>query len=182
MSASLFIGNLPYNASEGELRELFSTVGQLLSVYLPTERESGKLRGFAFIEYSEQAHAEEAIRRFDQHSYKGRPLRVTEARSRDERPRTTNQPRPLLNPSNQANSQRVSEPSPQSAKPMRNFGPDAAPRRRGKSERKVDRRPKQPMREVGRTQFFGGDDDDSYGDEVDGENFASRETDSEDNE
>ena len=61
MPVSLFVGNLPYNATEGELRELFSAVGALLNVYLPTDRESGKLRGFAFIEFSERAHAEEAF-------------------------------------------------------------------------------------------------------------------------
>src|SRR5689334_2091137 len=96
MPVSLFVGNLPYNATEGELRELFSAVGALLNVYLPTDRESGKLRGFAFIEFSERAHAEEAIRRFNQHLFKGRPLTVNEARAREERPRTGAPSRPPL--------------------------------------------------------------------------------------
>jgi RNA recognition motif-containing protein len=182
MPVSLFVGNLPFNATEGELRELFSTVGSLLNVYLPTDRESGKLRGFAFLEFSERAPAEEAIRRFNQHLFKGRPLTVNEARAREERPRTGTSSRPPLYNSGFAPRPQASEPPAQSAKPTRNFGPDATQRRRGKNDQKSDRSPKGPMREVERSQFFGGEEDDSFDAELDGENFASRENLPEDDE
>jgi RNA recognition motif-containing protein len=182
MSVSLFIGNLPFNATEGELRDLFSTVGSLLSIYLPTDRESGKLRGFAFIEYQEPAHAAEAIRRFDQQLYKGRPLRVTEARARESRPRTgAPAPTPAMG-SRLAITQEADGPQLRRDKPERNFGPDAAPRRHSKSGHKSERSPKRPMREVERSQFFGVDDDESFESDVEGENFASRESFTEDNE
>jgi RNA recognition motif-containing protein len=181
MAVSLFVGNLPYNATEAELRALFSTVGQLSNVYLPTDRETGKLRGFAFIEFSERAHAEEAIRRFNNELFKGRPLTVNEARAREERPRTSMPPRtPSYN--TQAGRSEASEPQGVSNKPTRNFSPDAAPKRRGKNEQKSERNPKRPIREVERAQFFGGDDDDSYDGEFEEDNFASREVQSEDSE
>ncbi|MBI3649707.1 MAG: hypothetical protein HY231_01520 [Acidobacteria bacterium] len=183
MAVSLFVGNLPYNASEAELRELFSTVGTLVKVYLPTDRESGKLRGFAFIEYNERAEAEEAIRRFNQHLFKGRPLTVNEARARDERPRTGAPSRPPLYNSPSAIRPPMGEaPPPTGGKPTRNFGADAPPRRRGKNEQKSERGPKGPMREVERSRFFGGHDDDAYDSDLEGENFASRETLPEDDE
>ena len=85
MPVSLFVGNLPYNATEAELRELFSEVGSLVNVYLPTDRETGKLRGFAFVDFRERTDAEEAIRRFNQQLFKGRPLTVNEARPKEDR-------------------------------------------------------------------------------------------------
>jgi RNA recognition motif-containing protein len=182
MTVSLFVGNLPYNATEGELRELFSAVGSLVNVYLPTDRESGKLRGFAFVDFRERAHAEEAIRRFNQQLFKGRPLTVNEARAREERPRTGAPSRPPLFNSGSAPGPQANEPPPQSAKPTRNFGPDATQRRRGKNEQKSARGPKRPMRDVERSQFFGGYDDDPLDGDVQEENFASRENQSEDNE
>ena len=85
MSVRLFIGNLPYSASEAELREHLSTVGDPTSVVLPVDRETGRPRGFAFVDYADRAVAEEVIRRFDQQPFKGRPLAVSEARPREER-------------------------------------------------------------------------------------------------
>jgi RNA recognition motif-containing protein len=78
MSVRLFVGNLPYDATEADLREHFSAVAPLSYIYLPLDRETGKPRGFAFIEYSEQSHAQEAIRRFNSQMFKGRPLAVNE--------------------------------------------------------------------------------------------------------
>src|SRR3954466_13173695 len=85
MSVRLFIGNLPYTATEAELREHLSSVGLPTSVVLPVDRETGRPRGFAFVDYSDRAIAEEAIRQFDQQPFKGRPLAVSEARPREER-------------------------------------------------------------------------------------------------
>jgi cold-inducible RNA-binding protein len=85
VSVRLFIGNLPYSASEAELREHLSRVGEPTSVVLPVDRETGRPRGFAFVDYADRAVAEEAIRQFDQQPFKGRPLAVSEARPREER-------------------------------------------------------------------------------------------------
>jgi RNA recognition motif-containing protein len=83
MSARLFVGNLPFDVTEAELRELFSPVGPLSYVFLPVDRETGKKRGFAFVEFAEEAKAAEALRRFNEQQFKGRPLALSEARARD---------------------------------------------------------------------------------------------------
>ena len=86
MSVRLFIGNLPYTATEADLREHLSSVGVPASVVLPVDRETGRPRGFAFVDYADRAVAEEAIKRFDQQPFKGRGLAVSEARPREDRP------------------------------------------------------------------------------------------------
>lgn len=86
MPVRLFVGNLPYEVSEAELRSHFAPAGQLYSVFIPIDRATGKPRGFAFIEFNEQREAEEAIRLFHQQSFKGRPLAVNEARPKEARP------------------------------------------------------------------------------------------------
>src|SRR6267143_6326025 len=86
MAVRLFVGNLPYSATEAALREHFSSIGPLSYIYLPMDRETGKPRGFAFVEFSDRAHAEDAIRRFNNQPFMGRPLAVNEAREREDRP------------------------------------------------------------------------------------------------
>ena len=86
MSVRLFIGNLPYAANEVDLREHLSSVGAPAQIVLPVDRETGRPRGFAFVDYAERSVAEEAIRRFNQQPFKGRPLAVSEARPREDRP------------------------------------------------------------------------------------------------
>ena len=86
MSVRLFIGNLPYTATEAELRDHLSSVGEPAQIVLPTDRETGRPRGFAFVDYADRAVAEEAIRQFNQQPFKGRPLAVSEARPREDRP------------------------------------------------------------------------------------------------
>jgi RNA recognition motif-containing protein len=85
VSVRLFIGNLPYSATEADLREHLSSVGAPTSVVLPVDRETGRPRGFAFVDYADRAIAEQAIQRFDQQPFRGRPLAVSEARPREER-------------------------------------------------------------------------------------------------
>lgn len=81
----LFIGNLPYNATEDDIRQHFSAVGQPTQIVRPLDRETGRARGFAFVEYGERPAAEEAIKRFDGQLFMGRPLAVSEARAREDR-------------------------------------------------------------------------------------------------
>ena len=83
MAVRLFVGNMPYGATEADLRAHFSAVGQPSQVVLPVDRETGRPRGFAFVEFLERAHAEEAIQRFNQQPFMGRPLSVSEARPRE---------------------------------------------------------------------------------------------------
>src|SRR3954463_6045355 len=85
MSVRLFIGNLPYSATEAELRQHLSSVGEPSSVVLPVDRDTGRPRGFAFVDYADRAVAEAAIKKFDQQPFKGRGLAVSEARPREER-------------------------------------------------------------------------------------------------
>ncbi|HZS09674.1 MAG TPA: RNA-binding protein [Blastocatellia bacterium] len=161
MPVRLFVGNLPYHATEAELRELFSAVGPLTYVSLPTDRESGQPRGFAFIEFSERAQAEEAIRRFNNQAFKGRRLAVNEARVREDRQQAGAPSRPSFNRPSSTTQPDPADPPAPGNKPSRNFGPDAsAQRNRGKTKggSKSERTPKGPMREMVRGQFFGEDD------------------------
>ena len=86
MAVRLFIGNLPYSATEADLRAHFATVAEPSHVVMPVDRETGRPRGFAFVEFAERANAEEVIKRFDAQPFQGRSLAVSEARPRDERP------------------------------------------------------------------------------------------------
>jgi RNA recognition motif-containing protein len=81
----LFVGNLPYQATEDDLRTHFSQVGQPTQIVRPLDRETGRARGFAFVEYAERSVAETAIKQFDGQLFMGRPLAVSEARAREER-------------------------------------------------------------------------------------------------
>src|SRR5689334_4531563 len=98
MSIRLFVGNLSYDVTEADLREFFAAVGPVSYVYLPTDRETGKKRGFAFVEYADSAHAREAISRFNNQSLKGRNISVSEAVARDQRPAPAPRPRPASPP------------------------------------------------------------------------------------
>lgn len=86
MPVRLFVGNLPYEASEADVREHFSAVAPPLQVFLPVDRETGRPRGFAFVEFADRSHAEEAITRFNNQPLKGRSISVSEARARESRP------------------------------------------------------------------------------------------------
>ncbi len=86
MAVRLFVGNLSYEATEAELREHFGTVGQVTYCYLPTDRETGRPRGFAFVEFADDSHAHQAIDRLNNQTFRGRPLAVKEAQPRESRP------------------------------------------------------------------------------------------------
>ena len=82
--AKIYVGNLPFTASEVDVRALFSQHGAVDAVSLPTDRETGRPRGFGFVEMS-QADAARAIQSLNGYSMNGRPLRVNEAQ---DKPRT----------------------------------------------------------------------------------------------
>ena len=81
----LFVGNLPYQATEDDLRTHFAQVGNPTQIVRPLDRETGRARGFAFVEYAERKEAEEAVKKFDGQLFMGRPLAVSEARAREDR-------------------------------------------------------------------------------------------------
>jgi RNA recognition motif-containing protein len=81
----LFVGNLPYQATEEDLRQHFSRVGEPTQIVRPLDRETGRSRGFAFVEYADRSQAEAAIQQFDGQLFMGRPLAVSEARAREDR-------------------------------------------------------------------------------------------------
>jgi RNA recognition motif-containing protein len=170
----LFIGNLPYSASEAELRQHLSSVGEPTQVVLPVDRETGRPRGFAFVDYADRAVAEAAIKQFDQQPFKGRPLAVSEARPREERPAGAPRPGGYGGP-------RPGGPAPGGfsgprpgggftprpggdtgggASRNRNFGPDAPPKNKRKPMRKdSDRGPRGPIKERPVSRLYENDED-----------------------
>jgi RNA recognition motif-containing protein len=84
LSKKLFVGNLSFNATEDEVRELFSEHGTIESLAWITDRDTGRFRGFCFIEMDEGA-ATSAIAALDGQDYQGRSLRVNEAQPREDR-------------------------------------------------------------------------------------------------
>jgi cold-inducible RNA-binding protein len=160
MAVRLFVGNLPYDVTETELRAHFAAVGPLAYLSLATDRDTGKPRGFAFVEFSTRADAEDAMRRLNDQAFKGRALVVNEARARDA-PASPSVPRPTA--------PRPSAPRPPISADTRpeagrDFGPDAAPRRRrppAKRAAQAERGPKHPIykRAPGPVRFSAGDED-----------------------
>ena len=86
MPVRLFVGNLPYDANEEDIRTHFATAGSVLNVFVPLDRETGRKRGFAFVEFNAANEAQEAIRLFNNQPFRGRPLAVNEARAKEARP------------------------------------------------------------------------------------------------
>ena len=83
MSMRIYVGNLPFTATEDEVRQLFGTYGNVESVNLISDRETGRPRGFGFVEMSEGA--DEAIQALHQTDFGGRSLNVSQARPREPR-------------------------------------------------------------------------------------------------
>lgn len=85
MESKLYVGNLSYNVSEDDLRELFSQAGEIKEISLIMDRDTRRPKGFGFVEYMTQADAEKAIQMFNEHELDGRRLTVNMARPREER-------------------------------------------------------------------------------------------------
>ncbi len=81
----LYVGNLPFNTTEADLRELFEQHGAVASVNVIVDRETGRSRGFGFVEYDDSSMAEKAQRALDGQDFGGRSLRVNEANERGSR-------------------------------------------------------------------------------------------------
>jgi cold-inducible RNA-binding protein len=193
VSVRLFIGNLPYAASEADLREHLSSVGAPAQIVLPVDRETGRPRGFAFVDYTDRAVAEEAIRRFNQQPFKGRPLAVSEARPREDRPAGPRPggfsgPRPGGPPPGGGFG--APRPSGYAPRPSdgggapggprnRNFGPDAPPKNKRKPQRKDEGRPRGPIKERPVSRLYENDEDwrSDEPEEVDLDTLASVEPD-----
>ena len=76
----LYVGNLPYNTTEDDLRNLFSQYGSIDSVAVITDRETGRSKGFGFVEFGNDAEARSAIQALSGQEYGGRARTVNEAR------------------------------------------------------------------------------------------------------
>ncbi|MDX1501592.1 MAG: RNA-binding protein [Thermoanaerobaculia bacterium] len=98
MSAKVFVGNLSYHTTAAQLERFLSEGGEIRSVSIPVDRETGRPRGFAFVEFASEVQAEMATRVFDGRTLGGRPLTVRLAeereRRRGERPRRRARPEP----------------------------------------------------------------------------------------
>jgi len=81
----LFVGNLPYSVTEDEVRTMFAEFGEVQGVIIPTDRETGKPRGFAFVEMAQDDEAEKAITAVNGRKLGGREVNVNEARPREAR-------------------------------------------------------------------------------------------------
>jgi RNA recognition motif-containing protein len=86
MQSKLYVGNLSYSTGESDLQSLFSQAGAVKSVSLITDRDTGRSKGFAFIEMETQAEAEKAISMFNGKQLGDRALTVNMAKPREERP------------------------------------------------------------------------------------------------
>jgi RNA recognition motif-containing protein len=164
LAVRLFVGNLSYATTEADLRTYFGTVAAPSQVVLPVDRETGRPRGFAFVEFVERAHAEQAIQRFNGQVFNGRPLAVSEARAREDR--GPNAPRPGgpgarpggfggprpggfggPRPGGGFGAPRPFDPAAPAPARSRNFGPDAKPQRGAgaKGKKKEGERPRGPI-------------------------------------
>ena len=82
---NIYVGNLSYGMSEEELRDAFSAFGEVSSVKILMDRETGRSRGFGFVEMPNNAEATTAIAQLNGKDLGGRPLRINEARPRERR-------------------------------------------------------------------------------------------------
>jgi cold-inducible RNA-binding protein len=184
LAVRLFVGNLSYSTTEADLRAYFGAVAPPSHVVLPVDRDTGRPRGFAFVEFLERPKAEEAIQKFHGQIFNGRPLSVSEARAREDRgpgaPRPGGPPGPRPGgfgprPAPPFGA-RPFEPSPAApgAPRSRNFGPDAKPQRGGqKGKKKEDQKPRGPIPVKSGSRSYSLDDDSPEETLTDFDDFAT---------
>ncbi|OFW48034.1 MAG: hypothetical protein A3G77_11075 [Acidobacteria bacterium RIFCSPLOWO2_12_FULL_68_19] len=181
MGVRLFIGNLPYSATEADLRAHFAAVAEPSHVVMPVDRDTGRPRGFAFVEFADRAVAEQVIRKFDAQPFQGRTLAVSEARAREDRP-----PRPFGAPPGMGGPRPPGggfgggfTPRPAGPPGARdrsaNFGPPAPPRRLrgGKKTHQQEYKPRGPIKERTGGRIYAVDDLEDDSATIDADNFAT---------
>jgi len=178
MSVRLFVGNLPYSATDADIRQHFGTVGDPSQIVIPTDRDTGRPRGFAFVDYEDRGVAERAIQQLHGQPFKGRPLSVSEARPREARPPMGGggAPRPMGGPPRSGGF--GAPPMPDAGAPYRqsrgdvnrNFGPNKPPKGRGSNfgkNRQQEGKAKGPLKERLSGRMFSVDEDSRFSDEDD---------------
>jgi RNA recognition motif-containing protein len=193
MPVRLFVGNLPYDASEDEIRAHFASAGNLASVFIPVDRETGRKRGFAFVEFNDAAAAQEAIRLFNNQPFKGRSLAVNEARAKEpgSRPAPSGggfRPGPPMRPSGPMTGRPSGPPMHRPSAPdfmsdpaadasradrARRFGPDAKPARNRTQKFKPEGGKKAFKEKLGGQIFGDVDDEEDLKQEPEIDNFAT---------
>jgi RNA recognition motif-containing protein len=177
LAVRLFVGNLSYATTEADLRTYFGTVAAPSQVVLPVDRDTGRPRGFAFVEFQDRAHAEQAIQKFNGVAFNGLPFAVSEARACENRgpggpprPGGFSGPRPGgfggPRPGGGFGGPRFDPSAPQPPR-NRNFGPDAKPSR-GPGAKKVKKdaeRPRGPIPTKFTGRSFSLDDEKDVADE-----------------
>ena len=83
----IYVGNMNYRTTQEALESLFSQYGEVQSVKIITDRETGRAKGFAFITMDDDASAKTAVEELNEKEFEGRTLRINEAKPREERPR-----------------------------------------------------------------------------------------------
>ena len=153
----LFVNNLPYETTAAELKDFFSSVGPVSFLSLPVERESGKPRGFAFVEFAEPAHATEAIRRFHSQLFNGRALAISEALAKESRPAPSFSPQAFPPRLERSPAPPLSEQPSREIRARHQFGPDAPRQSRKQMSHgsKSERPHRKPIPERKGGQFFG---------------------------
>ena len=84
---NIYVGNLAYSVTDDELREAFSAFGEVSRASVIMDRDTGRSKGFGFVEMPDDTQAEAAIKELNEQPIGGRPIRVNEARPREDRPR-----------------------------------------------------------------------------------------------
>jgi RNA recognition motif-containing protein len=84
---SIYIGNLPYEVTQDDLQEVFAEYGNVKRVYIPTDRDTGRVKGFGFVEMDSDNSEDSAIEALDGAEWLGRQLRVNKAKPRENEPR-----------------------------------------------------------------------------------------------
>ena len=81
---SIYVGNLPFEVEEKHINEIFADYGQVKRVYMPVDKETGRRRGFAFVEMEDPSQEDKAIDELDRAEWMGRQLKVNKARERED--------------------------------------------------------------------------------------------------
>ena len=182
MAVRLFIGNLPYGASEADLRAHFAAVAEPTHIVMPVDRETGRPRGFAFVEFAERTVAEQVIDKFNAQPFQGRNLAVSEARAREDRPPGFRPPgggfggpRPGGGGFSGGGGGGGGMGGPGSRDRSANFGPPAPPKRLrgGKKTSQQEHKPRGPIKERSDGRIYAVDDLDD-GETLDFDDIATK--------